>query len=101
MLLSLLCRESTRKVSFMLRAGGGRTAGAGAGAKGLWGASAFPISLAADGPFGGPFHPSKSPSAAGDTEKAPGSPWRLEGREESAFGLGAQKGQGPRGGPAC
>lgn len=65
------------------------------GPRGLKGTSALPVSLAVAGPFRGPWEfPLKGPTAAGDTGKAPGSPWRLEGREERAFGLGAQKGQG-------
>lgn len=65
------------------------------GPRGLRGTSALPLSL----PFGGPWEfPLKGPTAARDTGKAPGSPWRLEGREERAFGLRAQKRQGAGGG---
>lgn len=75
------------------------------GPRGLRGTSALPYPcgqthprVAVAGPFRGPWEfPLKGSTAAGDTGKAPGSPWRLEGREERAFGLGAQKGQGAEG----
>lgn len=63
------------------------------GPRGFRGTSALSVSLAVAGPFKGPWEfPLKGLTAAGDTGKAPESPWRFEGREERAFGLGAQKG---------